>query len=105
MGLRRPRAILEALYRLYEHSGFAMAGSVAFSLLLSLFPFFIFLGALASVMGGRDLAASAVELLFQQLPKPVAEGLAGEVEAVVGRSRVDLLTLSAGIALFFATSA
>jgi membrane protein len=105
MGLRQPRTILGALYRLYQHSGFSMAGAVAFSVLLSLFPFFIFLGALASVVGGRDLADSAVDLLFQQLPKPVAEGLAGEVEAVVGQTRIDLLTLSAGIALFFATSA
>ena len=39
------------------------------------------------------------------MPKPVAEALAPEVMAVMGRSRYDLLTFGAFIALFFATSA
>lgn len=95
----------EALWRLYEHSGFAMAGAVAFSFVVSIFPFAIFLGALAGIYGGRELAAAAVDQLFQILPEPVAKGLAPEVENVVGRSRVDLMTVSGFIALFFATSA
>jgi membrane protein len=103
--MQRARALLIAVYRVYEQSGFSMAGSVAFSFLVSLFPFFIFLGALSSVVGGRELAATAADLLFQYLPAPVAVGLASEVEAVVGNSRVDLLTVSAVAALFFATSA
>ena len=96
---------MEAVYRLYADSGFAMAGAVAFSGLVSLFPFCIFLGALAGVFGARELAAAAIRELFQNLPPPVAEGLAREVDAVMGRSRFDVLTLGAGIALFFATGA
>jgi membrane protein len=103
--MRRSKALFTAIYRVYEQSGFSMAGAVAFSLLISLFPFFIFLGALASVLGGRDLATSAADLLFQYLPAAVAVALAGEVDAVVGHSRVDLLTVSAVASLFFATSA
>lgn len=101
----RSVTLREALWRLYEHSGFAMAGAVAFSFVVSIFPFVIFLGALAGIFGGRELAAAAVDQLFQILPEPVAKGLAPEVENVIGRSRVDLLTLSGFIALFFATSA
>ena len=66
--MQRYRTLLEAIYRLYEHSGFAMAGAVAFSFVVSLFPFCIFLGALAGIFGGRELAAQAVEQLFQILP-------------------------------------
>jgi membrane protein len=103
--MKRYRTLLESIYRLYEHSGFALAGSVAFSFVVSLFPFCIFLGALSGIFGGRGLAEQAVTQLFQILPESVAKGLAPEVENVMGGSRIDLLTLSGFIALFFATSA
>ena len=104
--MQRYRAVLEAIYRLYEHSGFTMAGAVAFSFVVSLFPFCIFLGALSGIIfGGRELASQAVEQLFQILPQGVAAGIAPQVEAIMGSTRIDLLTLSAGAALFFATNA
>jgi membrane protein len=103
--MKRYRTLLEAIYRLYEHSGFAMAGAVAFSFVVSLFPFCIFLGALAGIFGGRELASQAVGQLFEILPQGVAAGLAPQVEAIMGRTRIDLLTVSAGLSLFFATNA
>ena len=92
------RALLEAIYRLYEHSQFSMAGAVAFSFLVSLFPFCILLGA-------PDLVKTAVGHLFQVLPPDVAKALAPQVEAIMNSSRIDLLTLGGAITLFFATSA
>lgn len=103
--MARRRAIIEAIYRLYEHSQFSMAGAVAFALVVSIFPFCIFLGALAGMIGGQPLAAEAVKLLFQVLPEQVAAGLAPEVEAALGRTQIDILTLGGAAALFFATSA
>jgi membrane protein len=103
--MKRFRSIMEALYRLYEHSGFALAGAVAFAFVVSIFPFCIFLGALSGVFGGRELATEAISQLFDILPRPVAEGLAPEVQAIMGTSRIDLLTVSGFLALFFATSA
>lgn len=103
--MKRFRTFLEALYKLYEHSGFALAGAVAFSFIVSIFPFCIFLGALSGIFGGRELAAQAIQQLFDILPRPVAEGLAPEVQAIMGTSRIDLLTASGFLALFFATSA
>jgi membrane protein len=104
--MQRYRTLLEAIYRLYEHSGFAMAGAVAYSFVISLFPFCIFLVALSGIIfGGPELANQAVEQLFQILPAKVAEGLAPQVESIMSGSRIDLLTASAGLALFFATSA
>ncbi len=103
--MQRYRTLLAAIYRLYEHSGFSLAGAVAFSFVVSLFPFCIFLGALSGIFGGRELATLAVEQLFAILPKAVAEGLAPQVESIMGSSRIDLLTVSGFIALFFATSA
>lgn len=96
----------DAVYRTYEHSGFVLAGAVAFAFVISIFPFCIFLGAVASVFGGGEaIAKQAVDFLFQVLPKDVATALAPEILSIMGKSRVDLLTLSGVITLFFATSA
>ena len=103
--LRQLRTFWNALYEMFADSGFSMAGAVAFSFVLSLFPFCIFLGAFAGYFGGEALAKAAIEQLFKVVPAPVAEVLAPEVEAVMGQSRFGLLTVGALIALFFATSA
>lgn len=103
---RRPEALLAAIYRLYAHSGFTLAGAVAFAFLLSLFPFCIFLGALAGVMfGGQEVADTAVKQMFEVFPEGVADALAPQVAAIMKNSRIDLATFNAAIALFFATSA
>ena len=101
----RLTVLRRAIWTLFEDSGFSMAGAVAFSFTLSLFPFCIFLGALAGTIGGRDLAAYAISQLFSAVPEPVAVALAPEVERVMGQSRFGLLTIGAAISLFFATSA
>ena len=104
--MRRATTIWEAIYRLYEHSGFALAGAVAFSFIVSLFPFCIFLAALASLfVGSPELANQAVEQLFQILPKRVAEALAPEAHDIMAHARIDLVGISGFTTLFFATSA
>ena len=103
--MQQVRAIWNSIYQLFADSGFSMAGAVAYSFVLSLFPFCIFLGAFAGYFGGAELARSAVNELFQVLPGPVASAIEPEVMAVMGQSRFGLLTVGALIALFFATSA
>jgi len=99
------RTLLTAIYRLYEHSQLSMAGAVAFSFVVSLFPFCILMGALAGIFGGRELAETAIGHLFQILPGDVAKGLAPLVEEIMTNSRIDLLTVGGVVTLFFATSA
>lgn len=94
-----------AVHTLFEDSGFSMAGAIAFSFLLSVFPFCIFLGALAGTLGGRELAGAAVNYLFEVVPEPVAKALEPEIVRVMGQSQIGLLTLGGLISLFFATSA
>lgn len=103
--MKTQATLLQALWRLYEHSGITLASAVAFSFLCSLFPFLIFLGSLAGLFGGRDLAVAAAEQLVEILPQRVAEALAPEVVAIMSTSRFDLTTFSAALALFFATGA
>jgi membrane protein len=98
--------LLIAIYRLYEHSQFSMAGAVAFSFVISLFPFSILMAALAGILfGGPDIAATAIDHLFQILPADVAKALAPQVEEIMTKSRIDLMTLGGVVTLFFATSA
>jgi len=99
------KVLKRALRTLVQNSGFSMAGAIAFTFLLSLFPFCIFLGALAGTIGGRNLARYAVTELFAAVPEPVAKALAPEVERVMGQSQFGLLTVGAAVSLFFATSA
>lgn len=102
----KPRlTVWQLIWRLYEQSGITLASAMAFSFITSLFPFCIFLGALASVFGGRELAGQAVGVMVDTLPQRVAEALAPEVDAIMGSSRYDLLTFSAALALLFATGA
>lgn len=105
MLFRQIRTIVTAVHAVYADSGFAMAGAVAFSFVLSLFPFSIFLGAMAGVFGGEEQARQGIKRLFEIVPAPVAQGLAPQVMEVMGKSRFDLLTFGALISLFFATSA
>jgi membrane protein len=105
MILKQIKTIVGAVRAVYADSGFGMAGAVAFSFVLSLFPFSIFLGALAGVFGGEERAKEGVKQLFEIVPAPVAQALAPQVMEVMGRTRFDLLTFGAFISLFFATSA
>jgi membrane protein len=105
MLFRQMQTIARAVHELYADSGFSMAGAVAYSFVLSLFPFCIFLGAIAGHFGGEALARAAVAQLFEMAPAPVVDAIAPEVMAVMGQSRLGLLTVGALIALFFATSA
>lgn len=99
------QALKRAVFRVVDDGGVSMAGAVAFSFLLSLFPFCIFLGALAGTLGGRELAAAAIAQLFDAVPENVASALAPEVEKVMGQTQYGLVTIGAGVSLFFATSA
>ena len=103
--MQQHQTLLMAVYRLYAHSGFSMAGAVAFSFIVSLFPFCIFLTGLAGLIGSPELAGAAVARLFEILPRDVAHALAPQVISIMGTTRIDLLTVGGGIALFFATSA
>ena len=99
------RPLSAAFYELFKDSGFSMAGAIAFAFVLSIFPFCIFLAALAGMIGGRPLAVEAVHQISMMAPPRIAETLAPEIEAVMSQTRYGLLTLGGVTALFFATSA
>lgn len=99
------RIFYRSWIRFSDDDGWAIASHIALSGLTSLFPFLILVGALAGFIGTPDLAQRATNLLFESWPPQVAGPIAREVENVLTRPRTGLATLSALLAVYFASSA
>jgi membrane protein len=106
--IERLKQTWRILYRvydgLYRHDGWAIASHIALSALLALFPFLIFLTALASFFGTQAMADAIVKILIDALPQAVANPIAVEVRNVLTGQRRDLLTIGALLAIWFSSS-
>jgi membrane protein len=102
------RFLFRVGYEAYSHfsndDGWAIASHIALSVLMALFPFLIFVTALAAFLGSGALADEAIADLFETWPKEVAAPLAGEVREVLTQPRGGLLTIGGLLAVFFASS-
>jgi membrane protein len=85
--------------------GWAIASYIGLTLLTSLFPFLIFVAALAAFFGSAELSKEAVNLVFAEWPDAVARPIAQEVSNVLTAPRGGLLTLGGIFASYFASSA
>lgn len=98
------------IHRAVDHfildDALSMASMIAFTVILALFPFLIFMTAFAALWGGEDLAMVISESLFDALPPDIAEALEPEVQSVLdARSGGSLLTFGLAIMLFSLTGA
>ncbi len=96
--------VADAYIRFIEDDGWAISSHIALTTLMSMFPFLIFVTALAGFLGTQELADLAASLLLQTWPEAVARPIAGEIHNVLTQSRIGLLTLGAVLALYFASS-
>src|ERR1043166_9196935 len=96
--------VADSVGHLNADDGWAMASHVALSGLMALFPFLIFVAALAGFMGQEPLAQQVADLLFQAWPPEVAGPIADQVHQVVSGAGVNLLTIAAVVAAFLASS-
>lgn len=106
--LRRIVAFKRVLYDMLGHfnddDGWSMASHLAISALMALFPFLIFATTLASFLGARAFAETAVHLVFDTWPEQIAEPISREVVNVLTVQRGDLLTYGVVLAAFFASN-
>ncbi|CAN5153468.1 YihY/virulence factor BrkB family protein [soil metagenome] len=72
-----------------------MAGNIAFRLLFSIFPFLIFLTALAGFFGSADLASRIVTYLLSIAPPEIVAPIAPEIQSLLTKPRTGLLSISA----------
>lgn len=96
--LRRLGIVLwDAIYwGLLRNESFAHASNIAFSILMSLFPFMILVTGLAGVWGGTELAQAAEQGtggIFSVLPEGIGNILRPEVAAVLTGSQARVVTV------------
>lgn len=94
-----------AFDRFNRNDGSAMAGYIAFSGLLSIFPFLIFAATLIGILVGNGRSEGIIDALFQIAPQHVAMTLEPVVEEVLNKQSSEVLTLSALFAIWVASNA
>lgn len=94
----------DAVSHFLAHDGFVLAGHLAFMGLLSLFPFLIFLVALAGFVGQTDIGTQMVAFLLENLPESVAGTLEQPIIEVMQDTRGGLLTVGILAALWTASN-
>lgn len=80
------------------------AGAVTYSGVMALFPFLLFLVALASLVVTPDQAEQVVQQLGRVAPANVTEILGDRIRAIASDSKTGLLTVGALVALWSASS-
>jgi membrane protein len=99
------RLLTDTYLGLTEDDGWAIASHIALSILTSLFPFLIFVTALAGFLGSQELADEAAHLLVETWPEQVAAPIAAEIHNVLTHTRSGLLTIGVVLAIYFSSSA
>jgi len=84
-----------AFKRMLDEDGMMAAGHIAFTAFLSLFPFLIFLAALAGFLSTENDIADIIDLMFKFMPPEVAEAMAPTVTEVISMKPTGLLTFGA----------
>lgn len=84
--------------------GFTHAGNLAFMALLTLFPFFIVLAALAQAFGQTEQGLSAVAFFLQNVPPSVASALEEPIASVLSARTGNLLWIGAAVGLWTTAS-
>lgn len=80
--------------------GFIHAGNLAYLALIALFPFFILVAAVLSLVGGSVGGEAAIEAVFSTMPPSVANALAGPIREVMSARTGIFLWLGALVALW-----
>jgi membrane protein len=94
--------VRESFYRLFADEAIPLAGNIAFRIVFSVFPFLIFLTALAGFFGNEDLAERVVSYLLEVAPAELVKPLVPEIRSILTVPRTGLLSVSALITIWSA---
>lgn len=104
--LRRAYEIVRASARHFQDDdGTAMAGYIAYSSFLAIFPFLIFAASVASALLGEAQNQMAIDALFQALPAHVAQTLEPVLAGVLQDQGRGVLTVYILISIWLASNA
>lgn len=102
--LRAAFVIWDAGQRMVAHEGFELSGYTAFTSLLSLFPFLLFLTALAGFLGNAEIAENVLAGGLEFVPEAVVDVLRPVIVEVLTQRHGSLLTLGIVFSLWSASS-
>lgn len=88
-----------------KHDGVEHAGYMAFLTILALFPFLVFLTAIASLIGESQIGLHFINLLLQNIPEDVANAISPRVQEISYGRPQGILTLAIVGAIWTASSA
>ena len=98
------RTLWQAYYNFDKDNGWMIAGHIAYMGLFALFPFLIFLVALAGFLGQGAAADTSVELGLELLPTDVASALKPAIDQVRQAPHAGLMTFGIMITLWASSS-
>ena len=99
------RRVLWQAYRQFERdNGFVVAGYIAYMGMFAIFPFLIFLLAVAGFFGQWQAASTSVDLGLQLLPPEVAKALQPAITEVRDTPHAGLITFSVLVTLWVSSS-
>jgi membrane protein len=102
--IKCPRIAYDAFVAFIRDDGWAIASHIALSLLMSLFPFLIFVTALTGFLGAQNLSDQVALLLLEAWPEEVSGPIASEIENVLTTAHSGLLTIGGALALYFSSN-
>jgi membrane protein len=83
-----------ALVQLINHDGVEHSGYMSFMVLLSIFPFFIFILALTSFLGASELGENFINLALENLPSHSIDAIRSRINDLLKAPPQELLTLA-----------
>jgi membrane protein len=97
-----PQLAWETARRMVADEAIPLAGNISFRIMFSLFPFLIFLTAIAGFFGSEDWVERTVELLLSVAPDNVVAPFTREIRSILTVPRADLLSLGAALTVWSA---
>ena len=97
-----PRLAWETFRRMVADEAIPLAGNIAFRLMFSIFPFLIFLTAMAGFFGSEEWVEHTLQILLSVAPDKVVAPIAREIRSILTVPRVDFLSLGAALTVWSA---
>ena len=98
------RVFLQAARRFNDGGGWVMSSHVAMSMMLALFPFVLFIVALAATLSQSIDIDNLIDLVFGSWPDEIAAPITSQVRQVVSHTDSRLLTMGGVLAIYFASN-
>ncbi|MCA0873324.1 YihY/virulence factor BrkB family protein [Seohaeicola saemankumensis] len=97
-------AVRAAVTRFADKGGWVMSSHVAMSMMMALFPFILFVVALAGSLSQNIPNDEVIDLVFGSWPEDVAAPIVSELRAVLASSNSGLITMGGVLAIYFASN-